>query len=138
MDQYSGMTSEEKSRLLIERQKKLDRLEEKLNAEIEETERIRTRNAELESLLSRLSDQLVSMENGIEEKYLLLSEMSQKLDRIAAKHPDPDKPSPREAELLRIIANLQAELSNRNTPTYVCQSEKHPAKSKDIAPEPKD
>lgn len=117
MEQYSSMTSEEKSRLLIERQKKLDRLEEKLNAEIEETERIRTRNAELESLISRLSDRLVSMENHIEEKYRLLGEMSRKLDRIAANQPDPDKPSPREKELLRIIANLHAELQNSNGQT---------------------
>lgn len=108
------------------------------NAEIEETERIKNRNAELESLISRLSDRLVSMDNHIEEKYRLLDEMSQKLDRITANQPDPDKPSPREKELLRIIANLQAELRNRNRLTYDSKSQKRPAKSKDIAPQPKD
>lgn len=57
------MTSEEKSLLLIERQKKLDLLEEKHKTKFMEMERIKARNAEPESLISPLPDKLFSTEN---------------------------------------------------------------------------
>lgn len=130
-DPYSDMTTHEKSLLLIEQQKRIDRLEKALAAEAEGKERVLSRNTDLESMVAKL---LASLE----AKDRLLNEMSQKLDRIAANQPDPDKPSPREKELLRIIADLQAELRNRNRQTYDSKSQKRSSKSKGAEPAPKD
>lgn len=125
------MTTHEKSLLLIEQQKRIDRMENALATEAEGKEKAISRNTDLETMVAKLFASL-------EAKDRLLNEMSQKLDRIAANQPDPDKPSPREKELLRIIANLQAELRNRNRLTYDCKSQKRPSKSKGAEPAPKD
>lgn len=125
------MTTHEKSLLLIEQQKRIDRIEKALAAAAEGKEKVLSRNTDLETMVAKL---LASLE----AKDRRPNEMSQKLDCIVANQPDPDKPSPREKELLRIIADLQAELRNRSRQTYDSKSQKRSSKSKGAETAPKD